>query len=521
MNPAVAQGWEALAAGRLADAERVFSGIVASDPADGDALLGLAAAFWHGGHRLAAAGAARRAALTRPDHLESRLTLGTMLRAIGNFAGALPEFEAALRLDEGNPVTLRELAAVYGFLQRPEDALRAALAARERDPSSAASVVCLADALLANERPAEAAAAYREALQRDPGAHRAATGLGRVALERARWDDARSAFEHALAIAPGDADARYERALLDVRYGRYAAGFAAFGAIMDTESNAARYYYALCGVPVWDGSPLAGRRLVIASEQGLGDHVMMARFFAGLPAVGTSVTVEAPSPLLTLFERSFPSVRFIERTHLQSPAAMDVHLPIMQLPRLFGIASESDISGARYLRADPRRVDAYRAMLGAEPNLRHVGIVWRGNPKHAQDRRRAAPLEHWAALAALGGVRFHSLQFEAGDAELDAAPFPLAPAHRSIRDLDDTAALMSALDAVVSVDTASVHVAGALGRPVWLANPLVGDFRWGIARSDSPWYAGLRIARQARAGEWAPVFETIAAELSAHFARPG
>ena len=362
--------------------------------------------------------------------------------------------------------------------------------------------------MVANEELASAEKAYRIVLALDRHALRAAFGLGCVALARADWSQAQDWFERALDIAPHDPDVRYRLALLHLRFGRYREGFASYPAIMDTDSDGARYYYHYEGVPRWNGEALAGRRLVIASDQGLGDHIMMARFLTTLPVHDPPIVVETPSPLMTLFQRNFVNVRFERFTHWRPARTLDVHLPIMQLPCLADIATAADICGKAYLRADPLRVQGWRDRLGGDRNVRHVGIVWHGNRTNTRDRWRAAPLRHWAPLANVAGVHFHSLQLDASETEMAAAPFPISPTHPE--DMDDTAALMTALDAVVTVDTSTVHLAGALGRPTWLANSLVSDYRWGIDGIDSPWYSSVRIIRQTTCDNWEPVFQTIA-----------
>jgi len=505
--------WQALASSQWGEAQRAFALTVADEPACGEAWLGFALSLWRAGDRFAALGAARRAAEVSPDSIDAQILFADILRDVGDLNGARTALEIARMLDPANVQTLRLLSHVQRRLRRPSDALALAKLALELDSSSIESLVCLGDALLANEALAEAEKAYRVAIACDAGAFHAVFGLGRVALARAAWPDARVAFERALEIDPENSDARYQLALLHLRFGAYRAGFAGYPAIMDTESDGARYFYHREDVARWSGDAPAGRRIVISSDQGLGDHIMMARFFAGLPESEPAIVVETPPALMTLFRRNFSNVRFERFTHWRPPASLDAHLPLMQLPCVAGVAAASDIAGKAYLHADPERVECWRARLGGERNMRHVGIVWHGNPQNARDRWRAAPLRNWAPLAAVAGVRFHSLQLDATDAEIVGAPFELAPTHTWIGDMGDTAALMTALDGIVSVDTSTIHLAGALGRPAWLANSLVSDFRWGIAGAESPWYASLRIARQAARDDWQPVFQQIAWEL--------
>lgn len=441
------------------------------------------------------------------------MLLAEIQRDVGDISGALRTLEAARELEPENPQLLRLLSDVYRRSRRWADAVSVAELALGHDPSSIAGLVCLGDALLAGGSTAAAERVYRVAFACDRGALGAAFGLGRVALARADWPQARAAFERARTIAPGDPDVRYNLALLDLRDGALREGFAGYPAIMDTKSDGPRYYYHRERVPRWNGENVAGRRLVISSEHGLGDHIMMARFFAQLPENVPPVVVETPPGLMGLFTRNFGHVRFEPFTHWRSPAALDVHLPLMQLPCVAGIAAPSDISGAAYLHADDERVRWWRGQLGVLPATRHVGIVWHGNLQNTRERWRSAWLEHWAPFARVAGVQFHALQLGATDAEIAAAPFPLLPADRKLGDMDDTAALMTALDAIVSVDTSTIHLAGALGRPAWLANPLVSDFRWGISGASTPWYASVRIVRQTAVGDWRSVFEQIANEL--------
>jgi tetratricopeptide (TPR) repeat protein len=475
--------------------------------------LAVALALWRKGDRLAALGAARKAAESAPSDARTHVVFGAIQRQIGYVDGAILALERAHELDPDDAETLRMLSDVYRRAWRPREALRAAERAFERDPSTA-SAIALGHALLANEELAAAEAMFARVLAADERDVRAWMGRAQLASVRADWSAASAAFERARELAPGDPDVRYGLARMHLRFGRYAEGFADYPAIMDTDSDGARYYYHREGVARWNGEPLQGRRLVISADLGLGDHLQMARFFDALPHSTPAISVETPAPLLTLFERNFTNVRFTPFTHWSSPANWDVHLPVTQLPCISGIRTASDIHGSAYLHADPERVKVWRRSLADGGNVRNVGIVWHGNRENTRDRWRAAPLQYWEPLAQVAGVRFHSLQVGADDAETSAAPFPLAATHVSLRDLDDTAALMTALDAVISVDTSTLHLAGALGRPAWLPNPLVSDYRWGIDAVATPWYDSVRIIRQAARDDWTPVFRTIAAELA-------
>jgi len=477
--------------------------------------LALALAFASEGHPTAALGAAREAVNAQPRSLGAQLVLGNLCEQIGYAQDAIAAFDAARLLAPNDAGILRRLADAARRGGHPKEALAIADAAAGLDPRSALTYVCLGDALLANDAALAAERTYGRALAIDPRCVRAECGRGAVHLAAARWDEARAAFERALEFDPECAEARYNRALLDLRAGAYRTGFAEYKSIMNTVEQRPRYHYYQEGVPLWDGTPLGKRRLTIAYEQGLGNQIMLARFFNELPQFGASIAIETPPPLFALLRRNFPAVTFVEFTAWQPLEAMDVHLPLMQLPAVMNVASESDLARrAPYLRADPARVDVLRERLRLEEGVRHVGIAWHGNRASSRERWRAAPLPAWAPLAALPGLRFHSLQFGATPAESSAAPFALAPAHEVIVDMEDTAAIVCLMDLIVSVDTSLVHLTGALGRPAMMVESFRGEYRWGIDRTDSPWYPALRIFRQREPDAWQPVFCEIAAFLA-------
>ena len=440
--------------------------------------------------------------------------MGTLSEWLGDARGAIGALERAHELAPHNGSVMRALSNAYRTGRRAPQAVAMARRAIELEPASAASYLALGDALLADDSPPAADEAYRRALELDRTLALAECGRGAVHLAAARWNEAREAFERALAIDPECAEARYNRALIDLRLGNYAAGFAGYPAIMKTSEQRPRYHYYYEGVPLWDGTPLGERRLLIAYEQGFGNQLMMARFFDELPQFGTSIAIETPPPLVTLLRRNFPALTFVEFTHWRALDSMDVHLPLMQLPAVLRVARAEQLTKRMpYLTADAARAGELRGVLRLDPRVRHVGIAWHGNRDNAFERWRAAPLPAWAPLAGVSGVRFHSLQYGGSRDELAAVPFPIEPAHEHIHTMDDIAALATLMDLVITIDTSSAHLAGALGRPVWMPNALLTDYRWGIEGEGTPWYPTLRIFRQRERDAWEPVFAAIAAEL--------
>jgi hypothetical protein len=275
--------------------------------------------------------------------------------------------------------------------------------------------------------------------------------------------------------------------------------------------------------PRWDGSPLAGRTILLHMEQGLGDMLQFIRYAAPLKRQGATVLVETLKLLVPFFQRC-PGVDqvFAEGEALPD---FDVHAPLMSLPALLATTLETVPAEVPYLFAEEELVARWARELGSEPGFK-IGVVWQGNPHHGWDHFRSFPLAQLAPLAELPGVRLYSLQRGPGAEQLATlnGRFPVtdlagrwADPFVSLREL---AAVMANLDLVVTADTAPAHLAGALSVPAWVALAAVADWRWLLGREDSPWYPTLRLFRQDRLGDWGPVFHRLAADIRRCLACP-
>jgi hypothetical protein len=263
--------------------------------------------------------------------------------------------------------------------------------------------------------------------------------------------------------------------------------------------------------PQWQGDDLAGRTVLVHAEQGFGDTLQFVRYLDRARGANGRVILVVPAPLERLL-RPLPGV-----TVLPAGAplpAFDVHLPLMSLPRVFGTRLDTIPAEVPYLSADPAAVAAWRERLA--PDALTVGLVWSGNPDHQYDGQRSIPVEPLLAALQVPGVAVYSLQKavrpvdRAVPADRFGAVVDLAP---KLSDFHDTAAAVTALDLVISVDTAVVHLAGALARPVWTLLPFVPDWRWLAGRDDSPWYPTMRLFRQPRRGDWTSVLARVHAAL--------
>jgi hypothetical protein len=277
--------------------------------------------------------------------------------------------------------------------------------------------------------------------------------------------------------------------------------------------------------PEWDGGELSGRTILVgATQDGDGDTIMFCRYLPLLKARGASVKVVGWERLASLLAGTGAVDRvIIPEVPVPAEAARhDVHAYWMHLPALLGTTLETIPADVPYLVADPRQVERWRAPLATIEGLR-VGIAWQGDPKQHLDRLRSFPLAELAPLARVSGVSLISLQKRTGSEQLADVGFPmwdLGPAYHA-GDWLTTASVVGQLDLIISSDTAIAHLAGALGRPVWLALGRPADWRWLRDRDDSPWYPTMRLFRQDRLGEWGPVFRRMAEALAARVGRSG
>jgi hypothetical protein len=250
--------------------------------------------------------------------------------------------------------------------------------------------------------------------------------------------------------------------------------------------------------------------MLVYAEQGVGDTIQFARYLPLLRSRGARVVLQAQTPLLTLLRPLADSV--IGRD--EALPEFDFHCPLMSLPLGFGTELASIPADIPYVRADPALVARWRRRLGAR-GRRRVGIAFSGNPDHMMDALRSIPASDFSPVLRCEGVDFHVLQTEIRDADAAVLPrYPHVHIHaEALRDFADTAALISLMDLVISVDTSVAHLAGAIGRPLWILLQYSADFRWMQQRNDTPWYPTARLFRQPAMRQWHQVIDAVAAAL--------
>ena len=425
----------------------------------------------------------QRAIKLKPDYAEAHANLGTALAQQKNYSEAAAVLRKAVQLNPKFPPAHNNLANVLNELGETDEAIAHWQAAVDLAPR------------------------YADAL----------TNLGKALHLRGEHARAIDVLERAVAAKPADPDARFLRGLVLLAAGDFARGFA------DYQYRLACTGFELKGrtfpQPAWDGGDVAGKTFLIHTEQGMGDTIQFIRYAPLLAARGARVIIECPPDLADLLRTADGVAEVIPRPHALPP--FDVHAAVLDLPRLFGTTPETVPANVPYVSVDPTRRDRWIPLLStfAAPSGRRVGLVWSGNPKHANDRNRSIPLKAFEPLATLADVTFVNLQKgpAAGQMSDSTLTLKLIDHTAQLHDFADTAVLIAQLDLVISVDTSVAHLAGGLGKPVWVLLPKVPDWRWMLGRSDSPWYPTMRLFRQETAGDWSSVVGQVTEALRSNW----
>lgn len=504
--------------GDQAAAAHSFRRATCLKPALAEAYAGLASALHDLGRDEEGIAVWRIAATARPDHAETRNGLGNALQELGRHGEAEEAYHTALALDP----SLIHAYANLGAAARGGGAATRAIVLQRRalrlQPDFPAALSGLGLSLTALDRPDEAAALHARAIALQPDFPGAQSNLGTAALALNRVEVAATAYRRAIRLAPGLPDPHRNLGITHLLQGRLAEGWPEYEwrlrcADSKTPAELPR--------PRWDGGPLGGKTILLHAEQGLGDVLQFARYVPLVAARGGRVTLCAPQNLARLFASLEGVERFVPAGAPVS--GFDVHAPLLSLPLAFATTLDTVPAAVPYLHADAALTSAWgerlAAALGLPGDGLRVGVVWGGSPGHGNDRNRSLSLAALAPLAAVPGVRLVSLQKGPPADQIRALPIGMQILDLSadITDFADTAAIMANLDLVVTVDTSVAHLAGALGRPVWVLLPFAPDWRWLLGREDSPWYPTMRLFRQPALGVWGPVIGQAADHLRRSF----
>jgi len=495
--------------GEFARAERLYAAVLNHQRDNFDALHGLGLIHYRHGRLDTALALIQTALRTDPDRADGFASLGLVFQALQDFGRALTSYNEALRLepDDGDLRNRRGVALLD--LGRAAEALDDFDRVLAVEPDHFEALGNRGNALLKLNRVEDALAAYDAALKSAPDNFQLLTNRA-VALRRLdRPREAIMSASSALVGKPDFAPARFAESLARLSLGDFS-GWQGYEARWQVGLLASQRRNFIA--PLWLGrESLDGKTILLHAEQGSGDTIQFVRYAPLLASRGAAVVLEVQPELARLMS-CLPGVTVIPRGQPLPP--FDVHCPLLSLPLAFATELSTVPADIPYIAAADADVAQWRPKL---PQLRpRVGLVWAGGRVHDNDLNRSMPFSKLLPLLDMREAAFVSLQHEVR--EEDA---PLLNAHTNVlqfkqrfQDFADTAAVVASLDAVVAVDTAVAHLAGAMGKPLLLLLPFAADFRWMRERQDSPWYPTARLYRQPRFGDWDSVIETLCRDLT-------
>ncbi len=440
-----------------------------------------------------------RALALRPQYPEAHFNKGNILRKLGRFDDALIEYGLSITQRPDHVESYTNQGYVLQDLQRLDDALASYDRAIALQPDRPEAHNNRGTVLRKLKRLDEALAAHDRAIALHPGYAEAHNNRGTVLQELKRLDEALLAHDRAISLDPGYMEAYWNKALLKLLMGDYPEGWELY----EKRAKPRRFTQ-----PLWNGTEsLRGKTILVHTEQGFGDVIQFSRYAPMLEKLGGLVLFEAPQALVSVLSTLAGNITFIEAG--KPLPDFDFYLPMMSLPSVFQTTLETIPAEVPYLFPPPGQKDLWTEKLGKR-TVPRIGLVWSGKQEHSNDHNRSIGLENLAPLLKLP-FEFHSLQkeYREKDKALLAGLPTLKDHHRDLRDFSDTAGLIHEMDMVLSVDTSVAHLAGAMGKPLWVLLPYLPDYRWLLERSDSPWYPTATLFRQSKDGDWQSVISEV------------
>jgi tetratricopeptide (TPR) repeat protein len=449
----------------------------------------------------------------KPDFPEAYNNLANTMLALKRREEAIGYFDKALALKPDFAEVHNNRGNVLSALGRHEEAVACFEAALACKPGLAEAHCDLANALAALDRFEEAEAHLRQALAARPDMAIAYNNLGGVLWEMHRYEEALRHYETALALQPDYVDANFNLSIVLLQLGRFDPGWrqGEWRLVRAAKESPPRRFLR----SLWMGEgALGGQTILLHAEQGLGDTIQFARYAPMLAERGARVILEVQKPLVPLLR----GMRGVASVHAagDEPPDFDRHCPLMSMACALRTTLDTVPAEIPYIAPDAARVEKWRPVIEALGRPR-IGLVWSGNRDHKNDRHRSMTLEQLRPLLAISGLHFVVLQRDLRERDallLTELPGITVPGER-LEDFADTAAIASMLDLVISVDTSVAHLAGAMGKPLWLLLPFAPDWRWLLEREDSPWYPSARLFRQPARWDWESVIARICGAAAA------
>jgi hypothetical protein len=447
-----------------------------------------------------------------PDDQDLALHYADALQQAGLLEHAIATYRRILTKVPNNPAAWNNLGVSLQSSSKLNEAVSAFDRAVVLAPDNPAIFNNLAFALLEHGDPDRAERWLRKGIALSPLLPELHNNLGAVARERGDVHEAVVCYRRAIALRPDFADAHWNLSQGLLTLGMFTEGWHEYEWRWKRPdfTNPRRNF----SIPLWDGGELQGRTLLIHAEQGMGDAIQFVRYCSVLQSLGAEVVLECHRELVRLF-RSLPGITAVV-PHSEPLPECDAHMPMLSLPRVMQTTLETVPCNVPYLVPPANLVAEWAKRIDTTRSDVRVGVVWSSGRKLKALLNRSCPFDSIMRLQGVPGVTLFSLQAGDAAAELQTVPRSLRPADltEGIVDMADTAAIISHLDLIISIDTAVAHLGGAMGKPVWILLPLMADWRWMLEREDSPWYPTMRLFRQKTAGDWSGLMADVRSALS-------
>src|ERR1700733_8925740 len=493
--------------GKLAEAERIYRKVLRQQPNHFDVLHLLGVIAVQTGRTASGVELIEKAIRLNPMVAVAHSNLGNALRDLKRPDDALASYDRAIALEPNNAVAYINRGNALGDLKRPEDALASYAKAIALKPDAAA-YYNHGNALRVLKRPDDALSSYDKAIALKPDYAAAHNNRGLALQDLKRIEDALTSYDKAIALKPDYAEAYHNQSLCFLLMGRFEQGWRQFEDGKRRNKAVVVHSYPQ---PLWLGEEtIANKTLFIYGEQGFGRTIQFCRYAKLVEARGAKVIMSAQEPLRRLLEQISATIQIIPTN--KTPADFDYHCSLLSLPLALGTTLETIPAPHQYIKADEELRTVWSARLPPKTKPR-IGVIWSGSTVHGIYNRSMAveqllpifgPDAHWICL-----------QKEVGEKEL--ALFRqdgrIAFFGDDLRDFSDTAALLDLMDLIITIDTSVAHLAGAMGKPVWIMLPFNPDWRRLLDRNDSPWYPSARLFRQQQIGNWVGVIDRVKNEL--------
>ncbi len=459
-----------------------------------------------------AGAAAQQALRINPKFAEAHINLGNALQGKKQLHQAIASYEQAIRLNPNLAEAYTNLGNALTSIGRHQEAIAANRQAIQLKPNLAEAHFNLAIALEHDKQYEKAIAANHEAIRLKPDYAEAYSNLGQIQSDLGQLNEAIAANRQAISLNPNLPEPHLNLAICLLTQKNFEQAWPEYEWRWKCKEfpSPQRNFPQ----PQWDGSPLESRTILLHTEQGLGDAIQFIRYACLVARRGGKIIIECQPELARLFQTIAGKFQIISRG--QSLPPFDLHSPLLSLPLVFKTTLDNLPQTVPYLHANVGDSKKWKHRLAGDSQKLNVGLVWAGNPGHENDHNRSMKLASLSALAQVPGIRFISLQ--KGDAAAESKTPPpgmeLIDWTNELNDFAETAALIANLDLVIAVDTAVVHLAGAMAKPAWTLLPFVPDWRWMLELEDTPWYPSMRLFRQPSQGNWDNVIKRIAIALS-------